>query len=293
VCAAAVVEGESGLSVQLLCQEPAADGQPLGGPCTGEPGQCREHLCLIDAGECSRLCRTDADCGDGRHCSLVPFFKPIPELADELVSACVPGKRCLGPGQCPAGQDCSAADLVPPPPATPAAAPTASPFCREEVAGGQALGAPCAADRECLSGLCGVGNVCSRFCQVDAQCPAAGVCAPAPFALPYQDTSVPIDAESCYPGCQRRRDCADGLVCAGQVIAATISTFCYFANEGGREVGQACARDDDCLTAWCFREGDLRYCTEFCAADGDCPGGVSCYDFEDGRGHTWKGCAPD
>lgn len=190
VCAAA--QGSCGVCAD---ESESAGLRGLGEPCAAD-GECLSGACLDDAGAsyCTRACDGDAACGDGYHCR---------------DSACVRGPRQGPGGACVSNDDCLGGAVC----ATRGSESWCAPFCGDQACpegflcedvGGASICTPdkglvgeeCAANEDCLSGMCAVsasGNYCTRYCDAGNFCGAGlecrrtgdgetSVCAPATLA---------------------------------------------------------------------------------------------------------------
>jgi MYXO-CTERM domain-containing protein len=178
------------------------------------------------------------------------------------------------------------------------------------------LGQPCGADTECSTGLCldtGVGSrVCTARCVAGsgAACPdggycdamacGEGLCRPAgegggsPLGATcanggdcisrfcaVQADGASVCARSCTPG---TLSCFAGEVCSALADACG-ACLASGAVPGARGFGEPCRSDGECLSGFCFTDGDpaacgdscaYRYCTASCGAAGECPDGAHC-----------------
>lgn len=149
----------------------------LGEGC-GEDAECRSALCYADGARsyCSRECEADAECGSGYHCRLVDgegrcAAGPRGEIGDPCAGNydCAAGTGCAARGEqswctrpcsteaCPEGFACIESSGVQ--------------ICAPERG---LLGEVCAADADCVTGLCALNGqsegTCSRACGPDAPC---------------------------------------------------------------------------------------------------------------------------
>ncbi len=121
------------------------------------------------------------------------------------------------------------------------------------------FGEPCEEDAECVSGYCvearEAGRICTRTC---GECPAGFECAPIGNAGPDRTFVCLTDQPDVCKPCETDRECDDPA--------------------------------DLCLPI-----GLRTYCGEDCSADGVCPEGYACFEFErevDGEPTTVRQCAP-
>jgi len=163
----------AGLCAVCVNQNQLAIPRGLGESCTGDAA-CASMRCFDDLGAryCTRSCTTDANCPSSFHCrgdacvrgeregtgaTCAPLAND--DCREGTVCASESGRswctqiNCADPmSACPSGFDC-----VPVGGAS---------LCRPSV---RLLGETCAADAECLSGLCRAGE-CTRTCSVDTPC---------------------------------------------------------------------------------------------------------------------------
>lgn len=256
------------------------DGIMFGGECHPCPGKMLEGVCLtgpLDVVEAE--CSSDADC--------------LP------LAACIAGKcdkECTQDANCPAGEECvlyrcigetRAADI--PPDILPENCnPTDGPY-----------GAACNCKQECATALCVQNkitnsNVCTQFCQNDAQCPGPDVC------IPVDQTSVCIlndsgqatscnpDEAYCYKGvyltnklgkcacttpCTKAVDCPEGFAC--HVLGADKACV---------STGETCGANYNPCFGQCAGDPNsgVGFCTGICITSADCPSGWTCQPIADG-----------
>lgn len=237
------------------CGEPV-DNREAGRTCTMS-NQCASGICLD--GECVDHCTTSADCSGGRVCQTT-------NLGGLQVDV------CLEPDPCTSNDGC------------------ADPFicvidrsdairvaCLDPHAGGGTLGDACAADTECLAGLC-LGGTCTQPCDSPDDCGNDGDYSCTSQEIDsatgqFQDVNVctlrPPNACLSDAACSAPERCVAGVTSEGLMFA------CGDPNVGGGESNDACNSDADCAQNLCL-DG-------LCA--GPCSGNASCDVAND---HTCK-----
>ena len=280
-----------GTACSIGSEEPAEDGHP----CQWDI-DCESGLCLPEysAGEqtgwtdgmCTSFCPA-GDCAEGTTCvRLCDGNYCLPTCEDS--AHCRPGYVCTESGaclpDCRSGFDCGEFE------------------CSEE---GQCLppscdlgllGAPCASDARCDSGVCfestdddgptgWTDGMCTEPCTEN--CPGKCVVIDSTaWCLPACEDSASCrsgylcdDSGACLPDCRLGWDCGDGYVCGDdgrcEVDTSNLASF-----------GEPCTADHTCETGVCFEETDedgatgwidgicARPCTD------SCPGGCVVLDGE-------------
>ncbi len=122
---------------------------------------------------------------------------------------------------------------------------------------GDALGAPCVDDLDCLSGLC-------------AQLPTGNVC-----------------TEACDGLQPRSVACPAGFICNGDAVGVCGTGLCLAGRPGDASLGAPCEEDSDCASSMC----DQQVCATPCdpALIGGCPNGFVC---EPGQAAACGACKP-
>lgn len=107
---------------------------------------------------------------------------------------------------------------------------------------------------EIVRGARGLGEGCSE----DAEC-GSGACL------------VDGDASYCTRSCDTDADCGDEYHCR----ATDEGKVCVVGERGG--AGSPCNVNSDCTSdLFCAARGGASWCTSFCTADSECPGGFTC-----------------
>jgi hypothetical protein len=113
-------------------------------------------------------------------------------------------------------------------------------WCGPQVGTG-AGGAPCALDNSCQSGKCATfNNHCEAVCRATADCSSGQAC-----SYGTGPTTIPANKD---------------IVAGCMAVTGTVQN------------GGACMNNADCLSAFC----DGSKCTDVCATDADCKGGLHC-----------------
>jgi hypothetical protein len=84
--------------------------------------------------------------------------------------------------------------------------------------------------------------------------------------------SVPTTG-SCVQSCRYSGGCGFGYACVG-IATAGSQRIGICVETGAGEIGQGCAKNEDCLFGLC----DSGLCSRDCSNDGVCPSGFSCID---------------
>lgn len=183
------VSGECGSCLPL---ELTTSPRSFGVRCDSD-GQCASGMC--PDGFCTRTCDASSPCPTGFHCragicvggalggpgSECATSEDCGSTAPDCVDAdgeLICAAPCESDGSCPADSTC---------------APT--PVGDRCVSPGLALGAPCAVNEECRSGLC--AGTCTRLCEVTNPCPMAFECRPAGAHDGCFPPSAPRDGGGC------------------------------------------------------------------------------------------------
>jgi len=307
-------------------------GEMVGGICVTGPTDVTESECSSDAdclplaaclaGKCAKECTQDSNCPAGEECVLyrcvgeggakdiplsdatgkVPCEKHLD--CDALEMACIDGfcdRECTKDWHCEeensacVGYMCTQVE-----PPLDVKAETAQDTLPENCNPTDGpSGAACNCKQECGSALCVQNkitnsNVCTQFCQNDAQCPGPDVCIPVDqtsvciFNDSGQDTSCDPDMAFCYKGvfltnklgkcacttpCTKAVDCPDGFAChalgADKVCVST---------------GENCSTDYNPCFGQCAGDPNtgLGFCTGICISSADCPSGWTCQPIADG-----------
>lgn len=260
------------------CRPVEGDGS-MCSPCRG-PGDCSgSALCVgypDGGGYCATPCRSDADCGGDR--CLNTSGGPLCIRFDGGTPSCAGGTSgCTNDSQCAPTEICSGGSCVPRPTT------------------GNDLGEACSSDDECRSGLC-LGGMCTQscdwlsptscpsgfYCDADSStscssgyCVAGGAGSGALGASCASDTECAslfcdrgICTTPCVPG--GTVGCAEGYTCQ----AGTLT--CRGSCQRGRELGDACDVNPDCISLTCATRGDDSFCTQPCDDATPCPDGFTC-----------------
>jgi hypothetical protein len=289
-----------------VCDLPAEGGYACVDPFSGGGVQCtnrldcpESHCCsytlLAAKPLCHGLCMFDdgsADChfctGEGGQISgesevCCPGLQkiPMPMMSEQH---CIPSrcfcdtcvKRC-GDGLCTEGEDACRCPAD----------------CPYSFAKGP--GAACATDADCDPGTClpeASGYPAGGYCTggvcdpndtsfLKDLCPSGSACTGTWFAQAYL----------CMPTCRKDADCRDGLTCEAfpEPYAAAGALRCWQA--GGTQaagLGQACAKDGDCISGLCLAApGGAKVCSSFCNDETPCREGMTCKPM---GGCGWPGC---
>lgn len=177
----------------------------------------------------------------------------------------------------------------------------------------RALGAECAADAECASGICllfattsGDRAVCASPCCHEEECPAGFGCvlpggSVGSFCVPARvfpgATFSGVTGSTCGTAGYCKSDLCDGSVgrCRGSCCtdADCGATHCYWTPTrssmrawcnpisllgAGYWTGVPCASEFDCRSGICAQSGldSGFYCADMCCSSAECPGGTTC-----------------
>ncbi len=281
------------LSVSIFsgCYESYLGEPTRPGPEPGEIGDgceegCADGLaCIVDdrfpGGYCSTPC--DEGCPSSSMC-ITDFGDSLCFQTCSINSDCRAGYRCWR-GTCrpPCSGDRECGERA---------------TCGED---GLCSGVECTSDRECPGSTC-VGNVCRALpdagledASVDVSVDVmpdvpTGICDSCPDACIPPEYGEP----GCILPCLATRDCADGRICSrlridrdGDGVRESATGACLLPR-GRRPTGGSCeerSENVDCASQSCERS----QCTEICAADRDCPFGMSCQEIE-WTGGTHRAC---
>jgi len=170
-------------------------------------------------------------------------------------------------------------------------------YCVPGNAGGGTLGADCASNSQCESGLCLVdlSDTCTVGCGTND-----GICG----ASAGRICTELSDLGFCVPSCDRNADCNAG---AGQVCVFSVNALQapdrvdQFCSQpfGAQVPGDSCLVTNDCGSGMCLiiDTGVTELCTSPCIGPGDCPGnmpvcGTATYPHADGGETTINVCSP-
>lgn len=252
-------------------------------------GQCQTGLCLGITGQrplsfCSEACGSTSDCPLGMGCralSQMSFCVPG-YIQDPPVPFSEPsGGMCTEANPCQS-QVCNTTDSVCVERCSRdsdcggfgdncwlwvQAGPVYGQLCIDQP--GSAAGAACTADANCASGLCSrYTNTCSALCCTDFDCPVGETCG-------VYDHDAANLTKICRP---------------------------VTAGNGGRNLGESCTTNLDCVTDVCVPEDDAnpngpKVCSTTCCIDEDCdalPSGGRCWPMRGPLMGTLVGtCLPD
>lgn len=264
--------------VSGACEPIMGDGS-MCAPCRG-PSDCSGGgLCLSypnGAGYCGRPCSSSADC-DGDQCVNTNGGPQCVRYSGNQPSCEGTSTGCRNDSECASDEICSGGSCVPRP------------------ATGSALGEACTSDDGCRSSLC-LGGICTQSCAwLDTRsCPSGFYC--------DADSTTSCSEGYCLRGtagggqlgasCSNDTDC-DSLFCA----EGSCSTPCvpggaagcepgYVCKVGrlscrgaclpGRELGDACEVNDDCISRTCAVRGGESFCTARCDDATPCPDDFEC-----------------
>ncbi|HEV8548050.1 MAG TPA: hypothetical protein VGQ57_03460 [Polyangiaceae bacterium] len=169
------------------------------------------------------------------------------------------------------------------------------------IPGTASVGAPCAVDADCQSGLCSPeqaagsgsawkGGYCTQACD-SATCPAGSSC------LTYADGT-----SYCAAACPTAASCRSGYVCSATVClpdcrqgwscGTTLTCNAATGACGGKELplGDACTGNTDCASGLCTAAQATStgtawsggYCTALCGPSTPCPAPAQCITYSDG-----------
>jgi hypothetical protein len=139
-------------------------------------------------------------------------------------------------------------------------------FAITACSGGGGLGADCSDSGDCRDDLQCLQGVCTPRCQGDSACGDGFVCQAGECRAVVSAAGDPCDRErACGPGQRCLPDLTDGD--GDGMLAAT----CQPEATGGA-TGADCTIDATCASGTCV----LGRCTELCAQDDDCAGGLNC-----------------
>lgn len=208
-----------GFGGTLVCVALGDGGPACAGACVPAPEVCNAVDDDCDAAVDEGCAGPGEPCGEDAPC--VP---PTSCVEGTCQTACDPARPTVG---CPPGSFCATAGEC------------GAGACVPGAPGPAAIGDGCAADTDCVTGLCldpGDGDArCAARCGPRAGCFASEVCV------------------------------TDGCGCAAAERAP-----------GPRGLGEACAADADCRSGECRAEAGARYCTAPCATVDDCGPGTWC-----------------
>jgi hypothetical protein len=243
-----VVDETSG---ERLCKDPVGNG--MTGDACNSAMECASNLCLN--GACANPCKGDADCPNGYLCetqsiSLEGGGQASFDVCVEAPQACLANTDCTDPELCVAVRNGQMVTLT----------------CQDPVPGGGDLGDMCAADSDCLSGLC-VDNACSQACQRPIDCSADGsfVCEPS-GTLTSNGSPVNICKPRPATQCLSNSQCNGAERCVASRGTSQVEFTCGAPNANGGGAGSACNADTDCTQNLCL--GGV--CTPPCQGNGDC-----------------------
>ncbi len=284
------------------------DAKKAAGEACTAATQCQSGVCT--AGKCAATCNVNADCPSGQGCQK-PTTGP---------GTCAPlGSKANG-APCAASLDCGSglcvnlgAGPVCAKPCTANSQCAADQVCTGITGGGGACtaapkkvpdGGACKASSDCASNLC-VGNATSALCV--AACSANKPCASGYDCVPLQGGGgACLKAATKKPAgqpCQTGGDCQSSLciadtptsgICLDDCTASgnCLAGFSCQKLQGGKsacfqlgpaQVGDKCTDTMDCQSAKCLIDGNQKYCTKACAADPECPCGMSCVAVTGGK----------
>lgn len=194
---------------------------------------------ILEADDFAGLCELYPRSGDPADCDVTGC--PLGYACEAHSCAQVGNPGCIRHEDCDEGERCDAVTG-----ACVLGAPT-----------GDALGAPCVDDLDCLSGLC-------------AQLVAGGVC-----------------TQACDGLQPRAVACPDGFICDGDAVGVCGTGLCLVGRPGDASLGAPCEEDSDCASSMC----DGAVCATPCDPDGvdNCPNGFVC---EPGQAAGCGACKP-
>lgn len=142
----------------------------------------------------------------------------------------------------------------------------AAPACQGDRGG---LGAPCAGEHDCASGLQCLGDMCTARCDNHVECGDGARC---------DDDGRCVAVEAAIgDGCVSEIDCGRGQSCAldfrDEDGDGRLGATCQ-ASGAGAVLGDPCVADGDCRSGTCA----LGMCAQLCGAAGDCPPTTTCAD---------------
>lgn len=215
-----------------FCRFPRSGGSPLGTSCTSG-ADCRSGLCLTNfSGECSVACASDSQCAPGQVCT----GQSSAASANLCVRGCSDNDDCLALANantnynCQINEDSRANEI--------------DQICRPEVivdpanpAAG-ALGAPCATNVDCQSGMCLTNTTySSNPCATAADCAAGQVCEVSPSSGATVCSSV---TSACTVVCDDPSDCSGGVT--GNTLTSCNSAIRVTLQNNSIDTFSACAR---------------------------------------------------
>ena len=240
------------VTVAPRCHTPTPGAAALGAACADDLDCAHGLGCVTNLSNrsvCAALCTGGSQCAAGEVCTP----RPVPVGADVSrthgMCLAVPavlgsGRRCASDATCAPTETCRSDFL----------APTGGPdaFCGVGT-GFYAVGQPCAAGNECLSGVCAAG-FCSGPCQTVADCGPASAC----NAGGWTDRVSGAVTGACGPiagACVLDRDCnARSPACQGDRCVCE-DNLCRLG----------CRAGGNCLDGgYCQADG---VCTPYCPVD--------------------------
>jgi len=150
--------------------------------------------------------------------------------------------------------------------------------------GGLGDGADCSSGLSCVSGFGCFGDMCSRYCEVDSDCPAvdgAQSCLQTTWSDSGDDIlGVSVCARVCDPVNPQNprpplRTCPAGFGCYADTSFPG-ATDCE-SQSGTGTTGSVCLTDDDCTPGYYCSVGGT--CIKYCYTVADCPPGTACISF--------------
>ncbi|MBM4343172.1 MAG: matrixin family metalloprotease [Deltaproteobacteria bacterium] len=298
-------QGDPQNGVCIAGQAPGTKAE--GAPCASGK-ECASGLCIVEDGAavCRTPCTASKPCPVGKTCAAIPGAS---------YGACVEAKKAPGEGctastqcqsgvcsagtcaatcniqaDCPAGQGCQK--------------PTSSPGTCVPL-GTKAIGAPCAANLECSSGLCanlGAGPVCAKPCTANGQCAAdqvctglsggGGACVAAPKKI--------ADGGACKASSECASNLCVGNATTGLCVAACAASKpcasgfdCVPLQGGGgaclkaatkKPAGQPCQTSGDCQSNLCIADTPTSgICLDECTTAAPCAAGFACQKLQSGK----------
>lgn len=306
-CVAGCGHGGAACTGGATCDPASGRCSRVGAPCAtaadcGDPTThaCAFGQCRFGCGVATAACTMDRFCEEDGFCAVAPSCT-LDEHCEHRDFRCVNGsciRRCELPGAAPCLGDSSCDPQ--------------SGRCMP----GSPLGANCAADEQCTSGLCLVltsptmQTFCSRACGATSDCPLGSTCVQVSGAKlcvrgsafsPPLALSTPSGDGCANPGntchsaicaagapgecverCGRRADCAAfGTPCVlvetSGAGGVTFTQRCIPAGAGAA-TGATCMSNTVCANGLCDEYN--RRCAEPCCSDADCGASESCLIYD-------------